>query len=335
MSHAYRLGDGEDHSSYPILSNVEGRSSSSSVASDNRADHSTDGVFAAVSSGEGQNAETASSSSSSSSSSSVTLNLKTLTGQVMSVQLPSFEGRTVLQLKQAFESAHGIPAQLQRWIWSGRELNDAMNSSECRFENGCTIHLLLRQNAVAAPVASPVGMPIGAPPQYAPAGYQNGFPGMAGVDAAALEGGMGGLANISAERIVELQRAFQLARALRIFAIIDAIILLLWALSFPPFAVGVVLCLFGYYGATNARMPYMMLYLVYLILAIGLRLYLVAEAPDLLSRILFIILTIIEIYILRMAVQFVKYIKSFTEAERSELVYMIRPYSRPMMGQYN
>lgn len=334
MSHAYHLDESEDHASYPILG-TEGRSSSSSISSRNHTDQSTDGVFAVANSG-AENGLTSSSSSSSSSSSAapVSLNLKTLTGQVMSIQLPSFEGRTVLQLKQAFEAAHGIPAPLQRWIWAGREVNDSMTSAECRFENGCTVHLLLRQNPVG-PIAAPVAAPVagGAPPAY-PGVYPNGGFAMPGLEVAQLEGGMAAQQNIAPDRVMEMQRAFQLARALRIFAIIDAIVLLLWSLSLPPLAIGVVLCLFGYFGATNVKLPYMALYIIYLVLAIAFRIFLVVFAGDMLGRILFVVLTIIEVWVLRLAIQFVRYIKSFTEQERAELTFMIRPYARPMGGQY-
>lgn len=70
---------------------------------------------------------------------------KTVAGQRYDLMINQpLESMTILQLKQACNDQHSIPVDLQRLIFSGRELRNDELLGACRIEHESVVHLLLQ-----------------------------------------------------------------------------------------------------------------------------------------------------------------------------------------------
>jgi hypothetical protein len=120
--------------------------------------------------------------------------------------------------------------------------------SEYGLENDCTLHIVLRQNQSQAQVPQPqvgqhyAGQPGGGAGMGAPHAIYN-VP-----LAPAAPGG----------DLFRMRVTLQLARVVKLFAIIDAVFLILWSLQYPIFLIGLGLAVAGYVGAQNFKFWWVM-----------------------------------------------------------------------------
>lgn len=244
----------------------------------------------------------------------LTLVVKTLTGQNFPICLT---GGTPMvdELKAELQQSQGFPPSHQRLIFSGRELQDGnLLSSYNIKDNGTVVHLVLRRQDVepqqpeqAAGDMNAQGLNMAAQfPQF------DFHPGL---------GAAGGNPNVDYQRVHDVAR---LSAAVKIFSMIDGMLLLFLSLTFTwwPLFLGVLLCYAGYYGAQRLNHRYTAAYLVYILLSIVARIYLVAK-EDSSSVIIFTLGIIIEMYIFRLCARFTKLISELTMEERNELSAML------------
>lgn len=78
-----------------------------------------------------------------------------------------------------------------------------------------------------------------------------------------------------------------------------------------PLFIGVILCYAGYYGAQRLNARYTSAYLVYIVLSIGVRVYLMSESGSNYA-VIFALGIIIELFIFRLAARFTKLISVLT-----------------------
>lgn len=293
----------------------------------------------------------------------VTFSLRTLTGQLMRVQLPAdvtslnnpsaparpMPNLSILNIKQRLEGTHNIPAHLQRLIFAGRELQDHELCAQHDLRDGCMLHLLLRQNRPSQPPppqpAYPAGPNVygqpghargyGQPPPNVPPPQMYGQPppqpymqggmayqydqGAGEMPAIVIPVGMGPIMLTDEDRM-RLAKTFQLSRAVRIFSIIDTIFFFLWAWTYLPLLAGVVLVIGGYYGARYYKPSLLVLYIIYIVLSIGVRIFWIVEQPSIMLIIILILGILVQFYILYLVVMFLKLVKLLTPAERDELL---------------
>jgi len=254
-------------------------------------------------------------SSNSSSSPSATavkklnLQIRTLTGQNFPIVFDVVTGHeTILDIKSKIESVYEIPVSFQRLIYAGRELVDNTLISSNRIEDGNTIHIVLRQNRPAQPSQQPTQIPEG---------FQVNVPVAAGGG-----GGGGGGGGADPQRIHD---AWQLARAVKMFAVIDGIFLLLLSFSNWPFVVAVCMAMSGYYGAQHFRLRYVCLYVIYLLGSIGLRVYLMAKDANFVFTLVLVLGVLIQFYILNITMKFISLLRTITPQEHAELLSMRHP----------
>jgi len=113
--------------------------------------------------------------------------------------------------------------------------------------------------------------------------------------------------------------AFQLSRAVKLFAIVDGVFLLIWSFQIWYLALGVVLAICGYYGATHYRAPYVYMYVLYLLLSIAYRLYWMSRGQNAITTLVVVLGIVIEFYILNITLKLIGVLKRLTDNERTEL----------------
>jgi len=223
--------------------------------------------------------------------------VRTLTGQNIPVTLP-VTGARVDDIKSALQQSQDIPPDFQRLIYRGRELQDGNALSTYSIEEGSVVHLVLRRREAVRP---PAVLPPGAMPQQ---GEQ-----LVPPEQWAMRG-------LDHDRIIIVQR---LASAIKIFSFIDSIFLLLMAFSSPIYFIGWVMCIAGYFGAHTFNYRYMFVYLLYLVLSVALRIYIMSDGGT--SVVLISMLGIlIEIFIFRVAYKFTMFLRQLTPDERGYLM---------------
>jgi len=187
-------------------------------------------------------------------------------------------------------------------------------------ENECAVHLLLRRvqpGTTDGDVAS-----LRPPSQDFGVDGQGAFP-----VAVPITEGPVVLPQVfpHSERLINIHR---LGRAVKLFAIIDGIFLLIFALNYWPLAIAIILPICGYYGAQLYRRCYIYLYLIYLVLTIALRVYYITQSQIVVWMLIFIVGIIIELYIMRIVWRFDQMIKDLTDDDKRELYFLQYPHRR-------
>jgi len=257
-----------------------------------------------------QNAPSETSSASGSTCPVLNLTVRTLTGQGFPIGLPYTGSERVLDLKNKIEAVHGIPASFQRLIYSGRELIDSNTLAFYGLQEWHVLHLVLRQNN---------------PQQNNQYGQVNAIAVRHEADGRPVEPYEALAAPLAQGPIEDPQRmidAWQLGRAVKMFAIVDCVFLLIWSFSYWPLAIAVFLAICGYYGALHYRLPFVIMYVIYLLLSIGLRVYWMTRGENFLMTLILILGVLIEFYILNITMKFISLLKVLTPQERQELIAM-------------
>jgi large subunit ribosomal protein L40e len=246
--------------------------------------------------------------------SSITLIFRTLTGQQMRLSLTTLSSLSILDLKRRLEEVHNIPVNFQRLIFAGRELVDTQQCIEYGLENECVIHLLLRQNVVNSP-APPVQMPVAQ--NYNP----NNLPPSFGLPIPVDQ--YGNPVQIAPSALGDLTRhslIFRLSRVIRMFTLLDLIFLVIWSLQWNFLILAFPLALAGYYGTSNFKPRYIACYLLYIGLAVGLRIWFITESESYFVTVLLVLGILIELYIGTLVWKFLQLLRLLPEEERIELV---------------
>lgn len=120
-----------------------------------------------------------------------------------------------------------------------------------------------------------------------------------------------------------LALAQSFSRSTRLFAIIDCILMVLFALDIRRwyFLFAGLLALFGYTGAKRYHRPYVSVYLGYLLAAAGFRLYLtISQDYDPVFRVLMALGVLVEIYIFVIVKRFSDILGRLSDQEREYLI---------------
>lgn len=266
--------------------------------------------------------------------------VRTVTGMTFNFQVPNDATFTVFGLKEMIANQTGVSPADQRIIFSGRELDDLTTLQAAGVRDGFTLHVVLRLSAqppaAAAAVnpnyqyAPPMGVPAGGgggggwggPANQAPLGAPMGYANPDQVAVGIPVGQDGPAMPILSD---EMMKIFAMARTVRMFALIDAAVLIIWTIAVPLLSIGVIMTIAGYCGARQYNPCYIGVYIAYLILSIAFRIWLVAVSGGNVVLILLVAASlIIQLYILGLVWRFFKEIRQLPEADRLTL----RQYQR-------
>lgn len=220
------------------------------------------------------------------------LSIKQLDGQEIEVDM-AIEDRTIRDLKLQIFTQTALDADLQRLIFRGQELTDDMPMSSNQFEDGCVVHLVMRQSAphVVIPVnAAPAGM------LHQPQAQFDGL---------------------------DSWQVSRRCKFVRWFALIDGAFCLLFAISsgFLPLLIGCVCAYAGYLGAKSLRPRLLMVYQIFLIVEIMFRVMLTKYLQqDSFSTVMACLSIIIDVYIMYAIFQLVKVVRRLNDEQRENVI---------------
>ena len=121
-------------------------------------------------------------------------------------------------------------------------------------------------------------------------------------------------------RMARLRMTFQLSRITRVFAVLDCFLALMIGLLFAPLLGLVALPLCGYHGARLYKKKYIYLYLLYIVISIVVRLYLMGSSDKDNGGFIVLLGVIIELYVMRLVQRFAQLVSVMSPEERTELL---------------
>lgn len=140
------------------------------------------------------------------------------------------------------------------------------------------------------------------------------------------------MSNDQIDRMEELAQVFHMSKSIKCFAIIDCFLVTLYALSYFILIFLLPLPIVGYYGAKKYQPSLVTVYAVFLVVfAIFGRCVLLFYSETFFHQMLMAIVICIEIFILKVVVNFIGEIKTLTDEDRLLLELGPVPLAGPMV----
>jgi hypothetical protein len=229
--------------------------------------------------------------------SEIEVTVKKLDGDTFVVSLSKTS--TVLGLKTLISDRHNVESELQRLIYRAQELQDAFPLSQYGIQDGATLHLVIRRNQNQVRLAMD------------DAGLSNEHIARFGI--------------MNAEMMIDVMSAVRLCRFVRIFALIDAVFLLIYGLNYIYFILLAILAVAGYWGAKSLDRKYLIMYVVCLFLEIAVRSYQIYLDPDnIVNVILLSLIILINLFVLRCVVKLYRAIPLLNSEQRERILILNR-----------
>ncbi|ETO05044.1 v-ubiquitin [Reticulomyxa filosa] len=254
----------------------------------------------------------------------ITITIKQLDGATFSIQIiPTAQVR---QLKEAVQRARDISPERQRLIYRAQELkNDENTLTDYGVVDQCTLHMVIRPLANVPPNnnANPdVVVSIAQKKKRSKRRHPWFFFVHIFVERNNVEGqDQIEHVNVAPTDINVLQIA-KLSRFVRIFAILDFLILLLFGLTLSLlFFVMAVLALAGYYGAKTLKRSYLVAYIICLILEIVARAaFIYLDRYNIVSVVLLALMILIDMFVLRCVIQLFRAIAHLQPHQQEQIM---------------
>lgn len=232
------------------------------------------------------------------------LNVKQLSGDQFFVELESSD--TVRTLKSKIEEKSSIAIIKQRLIYSARELVDSCLLSEYpNLSDGKTIHLVIRRNVdVESGEVLPPGssdtlrQPLAHPIDHAMNGHDD-HEGVPMMD------------------VMEMSRS---CRLIKIFALIDCALMIVFAIYNQFFLIGVPLAICGFIGAKRLQRIPLFIYGFFILLSIAFRVFLAYYYFSWLMVALSVVSVLLELYILKQTIYVFRRIPNLSDHDHRMLL---------------
>eukprot|EP01083_Nonionella_stella_P198664 729223_1 len=213
------------------------------------------------------------------------LNVKQLSGESFFVDVECTD--SVLTLKSKIEEITNISCTQQRLIFSARELIDNATLMEySSLTDGKTIHLVIRRNVNnhnAGDIESgeTLRQPLAQPIDHNMTDNLNNDEGIPFID------------------VMELSRS---CRLIKIFALIDCALMIVFAIYNQFFLIGIPLALCGFIGAKRLQRIPLFIYLVFILLSIAFRVFLAYTYFSWLMVALSVVSVLLELYVFKQTI---------------------------------
>lgn len=230
----------------------------------------------------------------------ITVNVRKLDRTEFSVEISPLAN--VLDLKCRIEQIHGESNQRQRLVYLGRELENDGVLQELNIQDNCVLHMVLRNIEPDAPNN------VGGPGQF-------GVP-VHGANPPDID--------------TNLFAALRLCRYVRLFALLEGVFfcLALFTTFYPVFIVAVMGSFIGYLGATQLRKWLLYVYILYNIVEVGFRVYMIRypqkdeQNKTAMSWLILTLLIFCILFIIKCCGQIIRLIGRMSDDDRVELLSM-------------
>merc|ERR1712173_61915 len=180
-------------------------------------------------------------------------------------------------LKTIISDQQQVNEELQRLIYRAQELKDDFPLSQYGISNGSTLHLVVRRNQQQQHA---IDMPNdGGGAMMDPYGRFNAM---------------------DVEAMIDVMSVVRLCRFVRIFALIDAVFLLIYGLQAFYFIILAILAVAGYWGSKNLDRKYLIMYCLCLLLEIAVRGYMIyLDSTNVINVVLLALMILIDAFVAR------------------------------------
>eukprot|EP01084_Bolivina_argentea_P005904 11155_1 len=213
------------------------------------------------------------------------LNVKQLSGNQFFVNVECSD--IVLTLKSKIEKITNIAPNKQRLIFSARELSDNARLNDYpNLIDGKTIHMVIRRNidietgstnTTTTTLTQPLAQAINHNPN-------------------------GGLVNDEGLPMIDVMEMSRSCRLIKIFALIDCALMIVFAIYNQFFLIGIPLALCGFIGAKRLQRIPLFIYGFFILLSIAFRVFLAYYYFSWLMVALSIVSVLLELYILKQTI---------------------------------
>eukprot|EP00485_Elphidium_margaritaceum_P010439 CAMPEP_0202706140 /NCGR_PEP_ID=MMETSP1385-20130828/18605_1 /ASSEMBLY_ACC=CAM_ASM_000861 /TAXON_ID=933848 /ORGANISM="Elphidium margaritaceum" /LENGTH=256 /DNA_ID=CAMNT_0049364541 /DNA_START=57 /DNA_END=827 /DNA_ORIENTATION=- len=230
----------------------------------------------------------------------IQISIKKLDGDTFYVTL--LTASTVSGLKEMIFTQEQVEPTLQRLIYRAQELKDTFPLSQYGIQNGSTLHLVVRRNLQQNQGQVRVGIEDGIM-----------------VDPYARFNAM------DAESMIDVMSVVRLCRFVRIFALIDAVFLLIYGLQAFYFIILAVLAIAGYWGSKNLDRKYLFMYCLCLFLEMGVRCFMIyLDQTNIINVVLLVLMIMIDMFVLRCVYQLYRAIPMLSPEQRDRILILNR-----------
>jgi len=258
------------------------------------------------------------------SSSSINVTIKQLDGNTFSIKCTT--DISVLGLKTLIADARDITVDRQRLIFRAQELQDEQLLTHYNVIDGSILHIVIRPignnpNVNMASALQPEGQHV------VDMGNQNVYGGIGSGPfgnnnrAPVMMNGNEGVHGVD----VDVLGMTKLCRFIKIFALIDAVFLILYGLTYTPLLFLLAVFAFaGYFGAKNLSRFALIAYIICLILEVAGRIYMIYANTSAFEIILLVLMILIDGFVIKCTFQLWKAVPALGPEQRDQILVMNR-----------
>eukprot|EP01083_Nonionella_stella_P064845 169387_1 len=231
----------------------------------------------------------------------IQISIKKLDGETFFINISLTA--TVLGLKTIINDQQNVAENLQRLIYRAQELKDDFPLSQYGIQNGSTLHLVVRRHLQQNSGQVRVGIP----------------------DDGLMVDPYNRFNAMDAEAMIDVMSVVRLCRFIRIFALIDAVFLLIYGLQAFYFIILAVLAIAGYWGAKNLDRKYLIMYCLCLCLEIAVRGYMIyLDTDNIINIILLVLMIFIDLFVARCVYKLYRAIPLLGPEQRDRILILNR-----------
>jgi len=254
---------------------------------------------------------------------SINVTIKQLDGTTFSINCAS--DISVVGLKTLIADVRNITVDRQRLIFRAQELQDDESLTHYNVIDGSILHIVIRPlgNNVNVNIASAL-QPEGQHVIDMPNPNVNVYGGVGGPFGNNRMMNANGEGVINPNIDIDVMAMTKLCRFIKIFALIDAVFLILYGLTQPLFFLLAVFAFAGYFGAKNLSRFALLAYVICLILEVAVRIYWIYSNGSAFEIILLVLMILIDAFVIKCTFQLWRAVPGLTEEQKNQILILNR-----------